>query len=141
MGIQTVAIHSTADANAMCADGRTRASASAAGGAELSERAEHHRRLRDHGAEAIHPGYGFLEREREFRADRRGSWPDLHRSPSEHIRLMGDKITAKETMKAGRALRAGLGWRRPDAGGLKKVAAQIGYPVIVKATAGGGGGA
>ena len=93
------------------------------------------------GAEAIHPGYGFLSENATFAQIVEDHGLTFIGPTAEHIRLMGDKITAKETMKdARRALRARLGRRgrrrsRTPAGSAQA----IGYPVIVKATAGGGG--
>ena len=70
------------------------------------------------GAEAIHPGYGFLSENATFVQIVEDHGLTFIGPTAEHIRLMGDKITAKETMKnAGRALRARLRRRGADARG------------------------
>ena len=91
-------------------------------------------------ADAVHPGYGFLaenaafaEMCSEYNIKFIGPAPDM-------IRKMGDKITAKETMvKAGVPVIPGSDGLVEDIGEGKKIAEEIGYPVILKATAGGGG--
>ncbi len=91
-------------------------------------------------ADAIHPGYGFLAENasfaevcREYDIKFIGPQPD-------QIRKMGDKITAKETMiKAGVPVVPGSPGLLKDVKQGKKLAAEMGYPVILKATAGGGG--
>jgi acetyl-CoA carboxylase biotin carboxylase subunit len=91
-------------------------------------------------ADAVHPGYGFLAENAKFAqicSDRGikfiGPTPDM-------INSMGDKITAKETMiKAGVPVVPGGEGLLEDVNAAKKLAKEIGYPVIIKATAGGGG--
>jgi acetyl-CoA carboxylase biotin carboxylase subunit len=142
LGISTVAVHSTADAEAM------------------------HVRLSDEsvcigpppakdsylnipailsaasitGADAIHPGYGFLSENAGF-ADMVDAHGLTFIGPSaEHIGMMGDKIAAKTAMAAvGVPLVAGSDGALPDLETARVVAEQIGYPVLIKAAAGGGG--
>jgi acetyl-CoA carboxylase biotin carboxylase subunit len=91
-------------------------------------------------ADAIHPGYGFLSENADF-AEVCGEYGIKFIGPKpEHIRKMGDKITAKETMiKANVPVVPGSEGLLKDVPSGKKLAADIGYPVILKATAGGGG--
>jgi len=91
-------------------------------------------------ADAIHPGYGFLSENSKFSALCRDHGVKFIGATPEQIDGMGDKSNAKETMK-----RAGVP-TIPGSEGLlentedaKKIASKIGYPVIMKATAGGGG--
>ncbi len=93
------------------------------------------------GADAIHPGYGFLAENAHFAEVLRGVQASALIGPRpEVIRLMGDKAQARETAAA-----AGVpvlpGSREPlaDAAEAERVAAEVGYPVILKAAAGGGG--
>lgn len=92
------------------------------------------------GADAIHPGYGFLAENAGF-AELCAKYNIKFIGPTaDQIRSMGDKITAKETMiKAGVPCIPGSGGLVADLDDAKKIAKTIGYPVIVKATAGGGG--
>ncbi len=91
-------------------------------------------------ADAIHPGYGFLSENADF-AEVCSEYGIKFIGPKpEHIRKMGDKITAKETMiKANVPVVPGSEGLLKDLSSGKKLAAGIGYPVILKATAGGGG--
>jgi acetyl-CoA carboxylase biotin carboxylase subunit len=91
-------------------------------------------------ADAIHPGYGFLAENADF-AEICTEYGIKFIGPSpEHIRKMGDKITAKETMiKAGVPVVPGSGGLLNDIKSALKTAGKIGYPIILKATAGGGG--
>ena len=91
-------------------------------------------------ADAIHPGYGFLAENADF-AEVCAEYGIKFIGPSaEHIRKMGDKITAKETMiKAKVPVVPGSEGLLKDVAEGKKLAKGIGYPVILKATAGGGG--
>lgn len=91
-------------------------------------------------ADAIHPGYGFLAENADF-AEVCTQYGIKFIGPTpEMIRKMGDKITAKETMiKAGVPVVPGSDGLLKDIKSGKKIAKDIGYPVILKATAGGGG--
>ncbi|MBP7001101.1 acetyl-CoA carboxylase biotin carboxylase subunit [Amaricoccus sp.] len=142
MGISTVAIHSTADSNAMhvrMADesvciGPPPAAQSYLSVPNIIAACE------ITGAEAIHPGYGFLSENANFVQIVQDHGIAFIGPTAEHIRLMGDKITAKDTMrKLGVPCVPGSDGAVPTLDEARKVAAEIGYPVIVKATAGGGG--
>lgn len=92
------------------------------------------------GAEAIHPGYGFLAENARFAEICKTSGIKFIGPDAEMIAAMGDKALAKETMKkAGVPVVPGSDGVVPDVDAAKKVAAEIGYPVIIKAVAGGGG--
>src|SRR6266850_2388300 len=104
LGIATVAVHSTAD------------------------------------ADAVHPGYGFLSENARFAEILQDHGVHFIGPRAEHIRLMGDKIEAKRTAK-----RLGIPVVPGSEGGITSgadaltIARDIGFPVLVKATAGGGG--
>jgi acetyl-CoA carboxylase biotin carboxylase subunit len=142
MGIATVAVHSTADADAMhvrLADESLCIGPPLARDSYLNMPALLSAALIT-GAEAIHPGYGFLSENADF-----AEMVEAHGlafigpSPT-HIRMMGDKITAKTTMaELGVPLVPGSDGEVPDAETAMAVARQIGCPVLVKAAAGGGG--
>ena len=91
-------------------------------------------------ADGIHPGYGFLAENAEF-AELCGKYQIKFIGPTPaQMRAMGDKITAKDTMiKAGVPCIPGSEGLIDDISDAKKIAGKIGYPVILKATAGGGG--
>ena len=91
-------------------------------------------------ADAVHPGYGFLAENAKF-AEICGEHGIKFIGPTpDQIRSMGDKITAKETMiKAGVPVVPGSGGLLESVDEAKAIAIEIGYPVILKATAGGGG--
>ena len=142
MGIKTVAVYSTADKDslhvkfadeAVCIGGPK--------GQESYLNIPHIMAACEiTNADAVHPGYGFLAENAKFAqicADHGikfiGPTPDM-------INSMGDKITAKETMiKAGVPVVPGGEGLLEDVAAAKKLAKEIGYPVIIKATAGGGG--
>ena len=92
------------------------------------------------GADAVHPGYGFLSENAKF-ADILAAHNITFIGPSgDHIRIMGDKIEAKRTAKRlGIPVVPGSDGAINDDKEAKRVAAEIGYPVIIKASAGGGG--
>ena len=91
------------------------------------------------GAEAIHPGYGFLSENAKFAEIVAAHGLTFIGPTAEHIRMMGDKITAKQTVRAlGIPTVPGSDGEVSDEA-APKIAAQIGYPVLIKATAGGGG--
>ncbi len=91
-------------------------------------------------ADAIHPGYGFLSENADF-AEVCAEYGIKFIGPTpDHIRKMGDKVTAKDTMiKAGVPVIPGSEGLVKDVKHAIKIATEIGYPVILKATAGGGG--
>jgi acetyl-CoA carboxylase biotin carboxylase subunit len=141
MGIATVAIHSTADSDAMhvrMADESVCVGPPAAAQSYLNIPAII-AACEITGAEAIHPGYGFLSENARF-ADIIAEHGLTFIGPTaDHIRMMGDKITAKQTVKAlGIPTVPGSDGEVSDAD-APKLAAEIGYPVLIKATAGGGG--
>lgn len=91
-------------------------------------------------ADAIHPGYGFLSENETFSEICKKYGIKFIGPTAEQIHKMGDKITAKETMKkAGVPVIPGSEGLLADVADAKKQAKKIGYPVIMKATAGGGG--
>ena len=142
MGIATVAVHSTADENAMhvrLADesvciGPPPATDSYLNIPAIISAAE------VTGADAIHPGYGFLSENARF-ADIVAEHSITFIGPTaEHIRLMGDKIAAKDTaQKLGIPVVPGSEGSVTSLAEAEKIANSIGYPVIVKAASGGGG--
>ncbi|MEM9210417.1 MAG: acetyl-CoA carboxylase biotin carboxylase subunit [Pseudomonadota bacterium] len=142
MGIASVAVHSTADADAMhvrMAD-ESVCIGPAPGPLSYLNKAAILSACDITGAEAIHPGYGFLSENAEFVQMVEDHSLTFIGPSAEHIRVMGDKITAKDTMKAlGVPCVPGSDGGVPDVATAKKVAGDMGFPVIVKATAGGGG--
>ena len=91
-------------------------------------------------ADAIHPGYGFLSENERFAEICLQHGVKFIGPTPEHIRKMGDKITAKETMRqSGVPVIPGSDGLLLDINDAKKIALKTGYPVILKATAGGGG--
>ena len=92
------------------------------------------------GADAIHPGYGFLSENAEFAETVLQNGLIFIGPPADAIRLMGNKTAARKKMIAGNVpVVPGTEEAIEDAENAKKVAAQIGYPVLIKAAAGGGG--
>ena len=142
MGIKSVAVHSTADADAMhvrMADETICIGPPPSSDSYLSIPAIISA-CEITGAEAIHPGYGFLSENASFVRILEDHDITFIGPTSEHIRIMGDKITAKETMRAlGVPCVPGSEGGVPDYETAIKVAAMVGYPIIIKATAGGGG--
>ncbi|MCA0204948.1 MAG: acetyl-CoA carboxylase biotin carboxylase subunit [Proteobacteria bacterium] len=142
MGIQSVAVHSTADADAMHV--RMADEAICIGPAPSVDSYLHMAAIISAceitGAQAIHPGYGFLSENANFVQMVEDHDLTFIGPRAEHIRQMGDKITAKDTAKAlGIPVVPGSAGGVPDIETAKKTASDMGYPVIIKATAGGGG--
>ncbi|WP_138468530.1 acetyl-CoA carboxylase biotin carboxylase subunit [Poseidonocella sp. HB161398] len=142
MGIASVAVHSTADADAMHV--RMADESVCIGPPPGSESYLHIASIISaceiSGAEAIHPGYGFLSENANFVQIVQDHGLTFIGPTADHIRIMGDKITAKDTMKKlGVPCVPGSEGGVPTLDEARVVAAEIGYPVIIKATAGGGG--
>ncbi len=142
MGIRTVAVYSTADKDslhvrfadeAVCI-GKAQSSDSYLNIPHIMAAAE------ITNADAIHPGYGFLAENANF-AEICAQYNIKFIGPTpEMIRSMGDKITAKETMiKAGVPVIPGSDGLLSSTDEAREIAKKMGYPVIIKATAGGGG--
>ena len=142
MGIATVAVHSTADADAMhvrladesvCIGPPPAAKSylhipSIIAAAEIT------------GAQAIHPGYGFLSENAKFAEIVTQHGMTFIGPTAEHIRLMGDKIQAKQAaIDTGMPVVPGSDGGVESEADAKKWAKKIGYPVLIKAAAGGGG--
>ncbi|MEM6388743.1 MAG: acetyl-CoA carboxylase biotin carboxylase subunit [Pseudomonadota bacterium] len=142
MGVASVAVHSTADSDAMHVRMADEAICigpppgpqsylsvpSIISACEIT------------GADAIHPGYGFLSENASFVQIVEDHGIKFIGPSAKHIRLMGDKITAKDTMKnLGVPCVPGSDGGVPDLETARAVAEEMGYPVIIKATAGGGG--
>jgi acetyl-CoA carboxylase biotin carboxylase subunit len=142
MGIQTVAVHSTADADAMHV--RLADESVCIGPAPASESYLHMHEVLSAAtitnAEAIHPGYGFLAENAEFAAMVEEHGFTFIGPSADHIRIMGDKIAAKETFKKlGIPVVPGSDGPVEDERAALAVAREMGFPVIIKASAGGGG--
>ncbi|GAA4644179.1 acetyl-CoA carboxylase biotin carboxylase subunit [Pontixanthobacter gangjinensis] len=142
MGIETVAVHSTADTDAMhvrLADhavciGPPSATDSYLNTAAIISAAEIAQ------CDAIHPGYGFLSENEKFAEIVEAHDIAWIGPKPEHIRTMGDKVAAKRTAGAlGLPLVPGSDGAVSDPEEAKKIADEIGYPVIIKAASGGGG--
>ncbi len=142
MGITSVAVHSTADSDAMhvrMADESVCIGPAPSSDSYLSKAAIISA-CEITGAQAVHPGYGFLSENASFAQALQDHGITFIGPTAEHIRIMGDKITAKETAKAlGIPVVPGSEGGVPDYESAIGVAAHIGFPVIIKATAGGGG--
>ena len=142
LGIYTVAVHSTADENAMhvrLADesvciGPPPSSESYLNIPTLLAACE------ITGAEAVHPGYGFLSENARFAEILTEHGITFIGPSAEHIRIMGDKIEAKRTAKAlGIPVVPGSEGAVDDLDEARRIAHDVGFPVLIKATAGGGG--
>lgn len=142
MGIASVAVHSTADTDAMhvrLADESVCIGPPLARDSYLNMPAIISAALIT-GAEAIHPGYGFLSENAKFAEMVEAHGLVFIGPTAEHIRMMGDKITAKTTMAALEVpLVPGSPGELASLEEAREVAARIMYPVLIKAAAGGGG--
>jgi acetyl-CoA carboxylase biotin carboxylase subunit len=143
MGIQTVAVHSAADRDLMHV--RLADEAICIGPAGASESYLHTPAIiaaaEVSNADGIHPGYGFLAENADFAEQVEQSGFTFIGPRSETIRLMGDKVSAKDAMKAaGVPTVPGSDGPLPeDPDLILATAREVGYPVIIKAAAGGGG--
>jgi len=142
VGIATVAVHSTADADAMHV--RLADESVCIGPPPAAESYLNIPRLlaacEITGADAIHPGYGFLSENARFAEILEEHGITFIGPTSEHIRIMGDKIEAKETAKRlGIPVVPGSDGAVTNEAQALKVAKQMGFPVLIKAAAGGGG--
>ena len=142
MGIATVAVHSTADSDAMhvrLADesvciGPPAAKDSYLNMANIISAAEITH------ADAVHPGYGFLSENAQFAEIVESHGLCWVGPKPEHIRIMGDKVEAKRTAaKLGLPLVPGSPGPIENVAEARAIAAEVGYPVIIKAASGGGG--
>ncbi|WP_312529122.1 acetyl/propionyl/methylcrotonyl-CoA carboxylase subunit alpha [Paracoccus sp. (in: a-proteobacteria)] len=142
MGIATVAVYSDADRNALhvrMADEAVHIGPSPANQSyividKIMEA------VRQTGAEAVHPGYGFLSENRKFAEALEAAGVAFIGPPSSAIEAMGDKITSKKiAQEAGVSTVPGYMGLIADAEEAVKIAQQVGYPVMIKASAGGGG--
>ena len=142
MGIKTVAVYSDADRGALhvkMADEAVHIGPSPAAQSYIViDRIM--AAVRQTGAQAVHPGYGFLSENRHFAAALEAEGVAFIGPPSSAIEQMGDKITSKKiAQKAGVSTVPGHMGLIADAEEAVKIAGQIGYPVMIKASAGGGG--
>ncbi|GGH46421.1 acetyl-CoA carboxylase biotin carboxylase subunit [Frigidibacter albus] len=142
MGIKTVAVYSDADRNALhvkMADEAVHIGASPAAQSyividKIMDA------VRQTGAEAVHPGYGFLSENMNFAAALEAAGVVFIGPPSPAIEAMGDKITSKKlAQEAGVSTVPGYMGLIADGDEAVKISGQIGYPVMIKASAGGGG--
>jgi len=142
LGIPTVAVHSTADADAMhvrLSDESVCIGPPAARDSYLNM-ASILSAAHVTGADAIHPGYGFLSENANFAEMVEAHGLTFIGPSPDHIRMMGDKITAKTAIAGlGVPLVPGSDGALPDLETAREVAGRIGYPVLIKAAAGGGG--
>lgn len=142
MGIESVAVHSTADANAMAV--RLADESVCIGPAQSRDSYLNIPAILSAaaltGADAIHPGYGFLSENAQFaRMVEEHGFAFIGPTP-EHIEQMGDKVTAKQTVKAlGLPVVPGSDGGVEDSKEGLKIAMDMGLPVIIKAASGGGG--
>lgn len=142
MGIQTVAVYSEVDRNsphvkfaneAICL-GKAASNESYLLGDKIIEEAK---KLN---VDGIHPGYGFLSENAEFAEKVEASGITFIGPKSHAIRVMGDKLSAKETVKAYNIpMVPGIDEAITDIEKAKAIAEEIGYPILIKASAGGGG--
>ena len=142
MGIATVAVYSDADRNALhvkMADEAVHIGpAPAAQSYIVIDKIM--AAVKATGAEAVHPGYGFLSENRAFAAALEAAGVVFIGPPSGAIEAMGDKITSKKLAQAAKVSTVpGFMGLIDDADHAAKIGAEVGYPVMIKASAGGGG--
>jgi propionyl-CoA carboxylase alpha chain len=142
MGIKTVAVYSDADRNALhvqMADEAVHIGASPANQSYIVID-KILAAVKQTGSQAVHPGYGFLSENRVFAAALEAAGVAFIGPPSPAIEAMGDKITSKKiAIEAGVSTVPGHMGLIADADEAAAISAKIGYPVMIKASAGGGG--
>ena len=142
LGVRTIAVHADADADALhvqLADEAVRIGPAPASDSYLNRDALL-RAIRTSGATAVHPGYGFLSENADFAAAVEGEGAVFVGPPPAAIRAMGSKIEAKRlAASAGAPVVPGYAGDDQSAETLAREAEKIGYPVLVKASMGGGG--
>ena len=143
MGIRTIAVYSEADRGALHVD--MASDAVEIGPAPSAESYLNQEAImaaiEETGAEAAHPGYGFLSENAEFAETLGDAGVTFIGPPINAINLMGDKIRSKQAAReAGVPVVPGFANSVTSGAEAQKVAAEIGFPVIIKASAGGGGG-
>jgi acetyl-CoA carboxylase biotin carboxylase subunit len=142
LGLEAVAVHSTADEampHVELADEAVEIGPPPAARSYLDVEALVDAAKRT-GAEAVHPGYGFLAERADFARACEDAGLAFAGPTAEHIALMGDKARAREVAEAaGVPTIPGSGGAVADAGEAATIAAEVGYPVALKAAGGGGG--
>ncbi|RKD71310.1 acetyl-CoA carboxylase biotin carboxylase subunit [Sinobaca qinghaiensis] len=142
LGIETVAVYSDADADTPCV--KEAGEARHIGGSQAKESYLNMEKIiqtaKDTGADAIHPGYGFLSENTKFTKLCEDAGITFIGPDAEKIQLMGDKIEARRHMqKAGVPVVPGWDGKLDSAEHALEIAEELGYPLMLKASAGGGG--
>lgn len=142
MGIATVAIYSSADRNALHV--RLADEAYGVGGPTSAESYLQMDRIialcKETGSDAVHPGYGFLSENADFAKKLKENQIILIGPSAESMQLMGSKLAAKEAVAGYNVpMVPGVNKAVEDVNEAKKIATEIGFPVLIKASAGGGG--
>ena len=142
MDIRSVAIYSDADANAphvLEADEAVYVGKSPSAESYLQQD-KIIQICKDLGVEGVHPGYGFLSENAGFARQLQANGIKLIGPSPESMEVMGDKLSAKQAVKSYNVpLVPGVDEAISDVPAAKKIAAEVGYPILIKASAGGGG--
>jgi len=142
MGIKTVAIYSDVDKNMPFV--RVADIAVSIGGKASRESYLDMNKIiavcKEQGVDAVHPGYGFLSENAGFARQLKAKGIKLIGPSPESMEVMGDKLSAKQAVKSYNVpLVPGVDEAISDVNAAKKIAAEVGYPILIKASAGGGG--
>ncbi|MEY3087155.1 MAG: hypothetical protein RLZ93_1079 [Bacteroidota bacterium] len=142
MDIKSVAIYSDADANAphvLEADEAVYVGKSPSAESYLQQD-KIIQICKDLGVDGVHPGYGFLSENAGFARQLKANGIKLIGPSPESMEVMGDKLSAKQAVKSYNVpLVPGVDEAISDVSAAKKIAAEVGYPILIKASAGGGG--